>query len=110
MLPWMNEQEAGVGDDQQVHQNAAESRFEIVIGMQTAGYVTYRDEPGVRVFLHAEVEPAFEGKGVGSRLAEGALKATREAGLRVEPQCDFIAVYIQRHQEHADLVSQPPRH
>lgn len=99
-----------MADDQQVRQNAAENRFEIVIGKQTAGYVTYRDEPGLRVFLHAQVEPAFEGKGVGSRLAEGALSATREAGLRVEPQCDFIAVYIQRHQEYADLVSRSPRH
>jgi predicted GNAT family acetyltransferase len=41
---------------------------------------------------------------VGSQLAAGALDAVRERGLRVIPRCPFIAGYLSRHQEYADLL------
>ncbi len=94
----------------QVHQDERRGRFEIVIGLKTAGYTAYRDEPGVRVFTHTQVEPAFEGRGLGSRLAEAALDATRAAGLRVVAECPFIASYIERHPDYADLVERPSGH
>ncbi|HEX7775877.1 MAG TPA: GNAT family N-acetyltransferase, partial [Parvibaculum sp.] len=44
------------------------------------------------------------GKGVGSRLAKGALDAVRAEGLKVVPQCPFIAAYIKKHPEYQPLV------
>ncbi len=56
------------------------------------------------MFTHTEVFPEFEGKGVGSRLATGALDDVRARGLKLTPQCPFISAYIKRHPAYADLV------
>lgn len=79
-------------------------RFEAHIDGEVAGIAQYLRRPGRLVFTHTEVLPAFEGRGVGSVLAKGALDAARAAGARVEPRCPFIAAYIRRHKEYADLV------
>jgi predicted GNAT family acetyltransferase len=56
------------------------------------------------VFTHTEVDPAFEGHGIGSALAAGALDDARRRGLVVVPSCPFIRAYITRHPEYADLL------
>ncbi len=88
-----------------VEHDARHRRYEIRVGETRAGLAVYRDEPGRRVFTHTEVDPAFEGRGLGSRLAAFALDDTRAEGLRVVPVCPFIAAYIERHPQYADLVS-----
>ena len=91
-----------------VGRNDTQSRYEIRIGDQVAGFAEYHED-GKRVrFTHTVVEAEFEGQGVGSRLAAFALDDARSRGLKVEPQCSFIAAYVARHQkEYADLVAQP---
>jgi len=84
--------------------NAADHRYEAQIDGVVAGYAVYRDAPGRRVFTHTVVESEFEGHGVGSALAAGALDDVRRSGRAVVPQCPFIAAYIERHPEYADLV------
>ena len=42
--------------------------------------------------------------GVASHLAQVALDDARAQGLRVIPRCPFVADYIARHPEYADLV------
>jgi hypothetical protein len=54
---------------------------------------------------HTEVQSRFEGQGLGARLARFVLDDARERGLRVVPRCPFIAAYIKRHPEYADLVA-----
>jgi predicted GNAT family acetyltransferase len=44
---------------------------------------------------------------VGSALARGALDDVRAAGGRIAPLCPFIAGYIRRHGEYADLIDRP---
>jgi predicted GNAT family acetyltransferase len=41
--------------------------------------------------------------GVGSRLILGALTDARSRGLKVRPQCPFVAAYIAKHPEWQDL-------
>jgi predicted GNAT family acetyltransferase len=79
-------------------------RFEVFVGDTRAGLAAYRDEPGRRVFTHTEVDPAFEGRGLGGRLVAFALDATRAQGLSVAPLCPFVAAYIARHPEYGELV------
>jgi len=79
-------------------------RFEIFVGDTRAGLAAYRDEPGRRVFTHTEVDPEFEGRGLGSRLAAFALEETRTEGLSVVPVCTFIGAYIERHPDYGGLV------
>jgi predicted GNAT family acetyltransferase len=89
--------------------SADERRYEAYVGDRLAGLVTYRLRPGQIVFLHTEVLPAFEGRGIGSRLAAGVLDDARVRGLTVFPRCPFIAAYIRRHLQYADLVPGQPR-
>ena len=69
-----------------------------------AGAAFYELDDDVITFTHTEVDPEFEGQGVGSALARYALDQAREAGLRVRPLCPFIARWIRRHPDYADLV------
>ena len=84
--------------------DAAHHRYILEIDGRLAGQVVYLLHPGRITLLHTEVEPEFEGEGVGSRLAKGVLDDVRRRGLVVKPQCPFIAEYISRHPGYADLV------
>ena len=42
--------------------------------------------------------------GIGSRLAGSALDYARQQNLKVVAKCSFVAKYIERHQEYADLL------
>ena len=85
--------------------NPAEHRYEAWVGERRAGFVLYDERPGHLVFLHTEVDPSFEGHGIGGRLAAGALADVRARGFTLTPQCPFIADFIDRHAEYADLVA-----
>jgi len=74
-------------------------RFEITVDGKVAGFAIYRTEPGAVVFTHTEIDPAFEGQGLGSKLAAAALKDVRDRGLEIVPLCPFIAAYLKRHPE-----------
>jgi predicted GNAT family acetyltransferase len=88
----------------EVHDNVRSHRFELEIDDQVAKS-WYRLQGNVITFTHTEVPRALEGKGIGSRLAKGALDAVRAAGLKVVALCPFIATYIKRHREYQDLLA-----
>jgi len=83
--------------------DAAASRFELAIGDAIA-FIDYRRTGNLLVLTHAEVPAALEGRGIGSRLVQGALELVRARGERVVPRCPFIARYLERHPEYQDLV------
>ncbi|CAA9527506.1 MAG: hypothetical protein AVDCRST_MAG91-2665 [uncultured Sphingomonadaceae bacterium] len=87
----------------EVQDNKAESRFEMRVADETA-IAAYENEGGVIRFTHTVVPEALEGQGVGSRLIEAALASARAEGLKVIPQCSFVAAYIARHPESAELA------
>ncbi|MEV1242536.1 GNAT family N-acetyltransferase [Nonomuraea sp. NPDC050022] len=84
--------------------NAAESRFEILVDGTVAGFADYRLLPTKIVFTHTEVLPQHEGQGLAGKLVGHALDASRDTGLRVVPLCPYVAKYIQRHPQYKDLV------
>lgn len=85
--------------------NAAEQhRYEAFIDGQLAGYCEYNLLGDAIMFAHTEVLPAYEGHGVGSALARHALDDARANGRHVIPVCQFIAAYIRKHRDYADLV------
>lgn len=81
-------------------------RFEIHSNGTLAGFAQYRTLDGALLFTHTEVLPGFQGQGVASQLARGALDAVRARGLQAVPRCRFIAEYIRKHPAYADLVRQ----
>ena len=84
----------------EVRDNAERRRFEVVV----EGFADYQRRGGRIIFLHTQIDPGREGQGLASTLARAALDAAREAGEAVVPLCPFIAAYIERHEEYADLV------
>jgi predicted GNAT family acetyltransferase len=92
-----------------VRDNPAELRYEaLAADGNVIAQIRYRTEPGTVVLVHTEVEPSAEGTGVGSQLVKEALDDIRRRGLRVVPVCPFVAAYIRRHGEYADLVGPDP--
>ncbi len=89
--------------------NTGKSRFEIIVDGQVAGFADYLLLPTKVVFTHTEVLPAYEGKGLAGRLVKHALDVTRDTGLKVEPRCEYVARYIQRHPEYHDLLDSVAR-
>lgn len=86
-----------------VRDNTALHRFEIEVDGVVA-FSVYRRAHGVITFIHTEVPDALAGKGVGSKLAKGALELVRARGEKVIAECPFIAAYIQKHPEVQDLL------
>lgn len=80
-----------------------EHRFVATVDGAQAGYLSYEHVGTVATFTHTVVDPAYGGRGIGSALARTALDAERAAGRSVVPQCSFIAAYIDKHPEYADL-------
>jgi predicted GNAT family acetyltransferase len=90
----------------EVKDNPELHRYEIRLDGEVAGFATYRLRDGVVVFRHTEIDPAYEGHGLGSRLARAALDDVRASGRSVVPVCPFIKSYIDRHPEYQDLVTE----
>jgi uncharacterized protein len=89
----------------QVRDNPAESRYEVFSDGQLAGFAQYVLRGDRITMFHTEVDPAFEGEGLGVELAREALNDVRSRGLMVEPLCPFIASFIRHHRdEYLDLV------
>ena len=86
-----------------VTDNPAEHSFELKAGDHVA-VAYYTLTPGVITFTHTEVPSALSGQGIGSKLARGALEQVRGRGLKVVPKCPFIAAFIAKNAEFADLV------
>jgi uncharacterized protein len=80
-------------------------RYEARLGDQVVGFTEYRSTDGRLILLHTEVDPAFEGRGFGSRLASGVLDDIRARGLRVSVRCPFIKAFIGRHPEYRDVIA-----
>ncbi|AXJ95154.1 MULTISPECIES: GNAT family N-acetyltransferase [unclassified Sphingomonas] len=83
--------------------NRAAHRFELAVPGGTA-IAAYTRRGDTIVFTHTEVPAALEGRGIGSRLIAGALAQVRAAGLKVVPACAFVAAYLRRHPDAADVV------
>lgn len=80
----------------EVTDNQAQSRFELHKADMTA-VAAYQRQGDPIVFTHTVVPEALRGQGVGGRLIEGALTSVRREGLRVLPQCGFVAAYLKSH-------------
>ncbi|MCW2607838.1 MAG: acetyltransferase [Frankiales bacterium] len=92
-----------MADPEVVHDEAS-SRFVAQVDGAEAGYAEYAREGGSLRFTHTVVDPAFEGRGVGSLLVRTALAAAREQGDAVLPQCSFVRSYLASHPDLVDLV------
>ena len=95
--------------DVAVTNNAVRQRYEgLVDHGAVAGFVDYQQTSELVVLTHTEVDPSFEGRGVGSALARAALDDIRERHLKALVICPFILAWLGHHPEHRDLLFNAP--
>lgn len=85
--------------DVTVVRNDDKSRYDATVGGELAGFADFVDRGDVVVFPHTEVQPRWEGQGVGGQLARFALQDVVDRGRQISPRCSFIAHYVDQHPE-----------
>lgn len=90
------------------HDDAA-GRYELVLDDEVIGYADHRVvAENVEVFPHTVVEPDHEGQGLAAVLVQGALDDVRARGVQIVPSCWYVARWIERNPDYADLVAPTP--
>ncbi|MCX2185748.1 N-acetyltransferase [Streptomyces sp. SKN60] len=87
-----------------VRLNEPRHRYEILVDEQRAGLTAFRDRGEQRVFFHTEVDEAYAGQGLASILVEQALNDVRATGKRIVPVCPYVAKFLKKHDEYADIT------
>ncbi len=72
----------------------AASRYEIKVGEELAGFADYRLEDDRITFPHTEIDPAWGGRGLGTKLVAFAVTDARERKLEIIPICPFVRDWI----------------
>lgn len=85
-----------------VRDNPALQRFELDVGGATA-FASYRLAGNSVVITHTETPLALRGRGIATRLVQGALGLIRGRGRTVVAGCSFVADYLDQHPEWDDV-------
>ncbi len=101
--------ESSAADAPAVTDNPAASRYELRVGGELAGIITYRLRDATISLQHTEIEPAFQGAHLAGHLTRFALDDARERGLVVLPFCPYVGSWIKKHPQYADLVPRDRR-
>jgi predicted GNAT family acetyltransferase len=89
---------------------ADKERFEARTDEGTlAGVVTYQLTGPIVVYTHTEVYPEFEGRGIGTELAQAVMDDARTRGRTVVPMCPFLADWLDKHPDYEDVVARDTR-
>lgn len=86
-----------------VQDNTERTRYEATRDGEVLGFADYIRTPDSLVFTHTEIDPRFEGQGVGGTLVRAALDDVRAQGLLALPTCPFVEAWMARHPDYADL-------
>lgn len=82
----------------EVTRNEAAGRYEISVDGAVAGFTAFEpDAEGRLVFPHTVIDPAYGGRGLGTRLIAEAMADVAARGETVVPECSFVVRYLQGH-------------
>ena len=70
-----------------------------------AGRLAYDVDGSDWLVFTTKVPHSFEGHGVGSALARAAADAARAEGVTIKPSCWFVAGWLDRHPDYADVLA-----
>jgi predicted GNAT family acetyltransferase len=88
-----------------IRNNEQETRFETTVDGSVAFAEYDLEEPNRIVFTHTIVPDELSGRGLAGEIVKFGLDYAREQGLTVVPQCSYVAAWIKRHAEYADLLA-----
>jgi predicted GNAT family acetyltransferase len=79
--------------------------FVATLDGKKAGLMTYSWAGDEKIIIdHTEVQPAFNGKGVGKELVYKAVEFAREKNLKILPLCPFAAAMFKKNEEIRDVL------
>lgn len=91
----------------EVVHNPERRRYELHDDGGVIGFTKYRRAEDKVVFIHTEVDDAYAGQGLASKLARFALEDVRASGRRIVPLCPYIASWLRKHHDFDDIVDWP---
>ena len=87
----------------EVRDNKSLGRFELD-ALGELAFANYRLTPSAVIITHTETPRNLRGRGIASELVKGALQLIRADGLKVIAGCGFVADYLHKHPEFADMT------
>ncbi len=84
--------------------NTDKQRYEIQVDGTLAGFSEVRESDDTVAFTHTKVFDEFGGQGIAGELVSHALDDVRGRDKTVVAKCEYVAGYIDKHPEYADLV------
>lgn len=88
-----------------VSHDADQHRYEIRVDGVLAGLTQAIEDGEVVTMPHTRVFAGFDGQGLASRLVTGALDDIRSRGMKIVAECPYVAQFVARHPEYADLLA-----
>lgn len=82
--------------------NELMKRFELSLEGKLA-QLDYVEQGNLIIFTHTFVPEELRGQNVAARLTKFALDDARRLGKKVVPQCSYVAAYMERNKEYADM-------
>lgn len=80
-------------------------RYVADIEGEVVGFTVYHiRHGGIYFFVHTEIVPGYEGKGIGETLVREALDDVHSMGGTIVPLCPYVAAFVQKHPEYDNLV------
>jgi uncharacterized protein len=86
-----------------VEHDSEHGRYLFRLDDQVVGGTYYRDTEEGRIFMHTEVDPAFQHHGYATQLIRGALDDTRAAGRKPIAQCPTVRNFLSEHPDYATV-------
>ncbi|SMQ75980.1 hypothetical protein SAMN06295905_2490 [Devosia lucknowensis] len=79
-------------------------RYVIHLAPGAEAEMTYRKAAdGPMIIDHTGVPPAYEGRGIASKLVNAAIADARKEGFKITPLCSYVVAQFRRHPEWGDL-------
>jgi uncharacterized protein len=79
--------------------------FRVVADERTAGKMTYSRAGLERIIIdHTEVNPDFNGQGVGKKMVLAAIDFARKENLKIIPLCPFAKSVFDKNPELRDVL------
>ena len=83
--------------------NPEQNRFEVELEGQIAK-LDYMEDGDTIVMMHVGVPYEFRGHGVAGVITKAGLEYAKSKSLRVIPMCSYVAAYIRRNPQYAELT------
>lgn len=95
-------------NDYAIRQSPEAGRFELAVEGQVC-VLEYTLDGTTISMNRVNVPEAVGGRGLAGELTRFALDHARNQGWQVVPRCPYVAKWIERHPDYADVVETAPR-